>query len=340
MSFIHLLLGPALFNDQIPDRDDCIYWCDDLTVGPVPATERWEDLSRIRESFWKTSTPLGRLADGDRKRAIEKAGASQLRAATYELARRDEQIRGLTDSSELVIWCASNRREILMLLAFLNSLDSALARNMRITVAPCARWGPLAHRADRLVEFFGARWLITSEFAALACEVWRQYTAPEPAGLNDITARLRDQDDPSLGNVLSRVLEEYPAVSNGLSQTEEKMLQCVGEGNSIVTIVGQTMGNTEECLGDQPLFDRIWDFASADVPVLELVDGVALEELESVRAFTKSVVRLTDCGERLLSGGCDFVNINGLDRWVGGVHLRGRTVKWRYDPSGECLVKA
>jgi hypothetical protein len=257
----------------------------------------------------------------------------------YELAQRDEQIRRLADSSELVIWCASNRREILMLLALLSSLDSALVRNMRITVAPCARWGPLAHRAERLVEFFGARWLIMPKFADLACEAWRQYTAPDPDGLNDITARLLDQDDPSLGNVLARVLEEYPAVGNGLSQIEEKMLQYVGDGNSVVRIVAQTMGNSEECLGDQPLFERVWDFASADVPVLELVDGMPLAALGSVRAFTKSMVRLTDCGKQLMRDGCDYVNINGLDRWIGGVHLCGRTVPWRYDANAGRLVK-
>jgi hypothetical protein len=118
------------------------------------------------------------------------------------------------------------------------------------------------------------------------------------------------------------------------------MLHCVGEGNSIARIVGQTMGNTEECLGDQHLFERIWDFASADVPVLEIVDGVGLAELESVRAFTQSTVRLTHCGKQLMTGGCDYLSINGLDRWIGGVHLRGRTVRWRYDPNARHLVKA
>jgi Domain of unknown function (DUF1835) len=339
MSLIHILLGPADFNEQIPDRDDCIYWRDDLSIGPVPATEKLEDLSRIRESFWKTSTPLARLSDEGRKRAIEKGGAGQL-PERIELAQRDEQIRRLADSSELVIWCASNRREILMLLALVNSLDAVSARNMRITVAPCATWGPLAHRAERLVHFFSARWLITPEFAALACDAWRQYTAPDPTGLNDIVTRLLGQDDPSLGNVLSRVLEEYPAVGNGLSRIEEKMLQSVGEGNSIVRIVGRTMGNSEECFGDWPLFERIWEFVSADVPVLELVDGVALAELESVPAFTKSMVRLTNCGKQLLSGACDYVNINGLDRWIGGVHLRGNTVPWRYDLNAGGLVSA
>jgi hypothetical protein len=65
--------------------------------------------------------------------------------------------------------------------------------------------------------------------------------------------------------VLSRVLEEFPAKENGLSQTEQQLLRAVGEGNSVVKIVAQTMGTSEECLGDWELFDRIWNFVSAAV---------------------------------------------------------------------------
>jgi hypothetical protein len=35
----HVLVGPALFDERIPDRANCVYWRDDLSVGPVPVTE-------------------------------------------------------------------------------------------------------------------------------------------------------------------------------------------------------------------------------------------------------------------------------------------------------------
>ena len=34
-------------------------------------------------------------------------------------------------------------------------------------------------------------------------------------------------------------------------------------------------------------------------------------------------LRLTDTGPRVLAGEADHVTLNGIDRWIGGVHLRG-----------------
>ena len=30
--------------------------------------------------------------------------------------------------------------------------------------------------------------------------------------------------------------------------------------------------------------------------------------------------------------------LNGIDRWIGGVHLRGRHLPWRWDDGTETLV--
>ena len=330
MSLVHVLLGPADFDDQIPDRENCVYWHDDLSVGPVPTTQSLEDLSRIRETFWKTF-----FSDSD-----EPGETGELTPPTCNLAQRDEQIRRLAESSEVIVWGALNRREVLVLFALLNFLDLNRARSPRITVASCAKWGPQVYRAEQLAEFLGARWLITPEFMALSREAWGCYTAPDPMGLNNLATRLRDQDNPALGNVLSRILEEYPSVSNGLSQVEEKMLQRAREETSIVKIVAHTMVTSEECLGDFVLYDRISEFAFADVPVLELIDGETLRRALLGPAYVKARARLTDFGKQLLSGACDYVSINGLDHWIGGVHLRGHSVRWRYDPDARRLACA
>jgi hypothetical protein len=34
------------------------------------------------------------------------------------------------------------------------------------------------------------------------------------------------------------------------------------------------------------------------------------------------------------------VALNGVDRWIGGVHLRGRQVPWRWDDGTESLVRS
>jgi hypothetical protein len=42
-------------------------------------------------------------------------------------------------------------------------------------------------------------------------------------------------------------------------------------------------------------------------------------------------LRLTALGDRILEGNEDHVGLNGIDRWIGGVHLIGKTVRWRWD---------
>ena len=41
---------------------------------------------------------------------------------------------------------------------------------------------------------------------------------------------------------------------------------------------------------------------------------------------------------RVLAGDADHVRLNGIDRWIGGVHLRGRYPRWRWDDGTETIA--
>ena len=51
-------------------------------------------------------------------------------------------------------------------------------------------------------------------------------------------------------------------------------------------------------------------------------------------------LRLTAAGARVLRGEADHVALNGVDRWVGGVHLHGPEARWRWDEGTESVVRA
>jgi hypothetical protein len=83
-------------------------------------------------------------------------------------------------------------------------------------------------------------------------------------------------------------------------------------------------------LGDL-FFFRIADrLAGAPVPLLEL------DPPGHVSAGTR--LRPTGAGRRVLRGEADHVALNGIDRWVGGVHLRGGAVRWRWDEGTESIA--
>ena len=46
---------------------------------------------------------------------------------------------------------------------------------------------------------------------------------------------------------------------------------------------------------------------------------------------------LTEAGRDVLLGTTDAVKLNGIDTWLGGVHLQGRTNIWRWDEATKKL---
>jgi len=55
--------------------------------------------------------------------------------------------------------------------------------------------------------------------------------------------------------------------------------------------------------------------------------------------FNAAKLRLTETGERVLAGEADHVALNGIDRWIGGVHLLGHQPKWRWDERQNKVVR-
>src|SRR5262249_32471168 len=43
---------------------------------------------------------------------------------------------------------------------------------------------------------------------------------------------------------------------------------------------------------------------------------------------------------RVLAGQDDHIAMNGVDRWVGGVHLQGHRVPWRWDELHQKIVRS
>src|SRR6185436_16901187 len=49
----------------------------------------------------------------------------------------------------------------------------------------------------------------------------------------------------------------------------------------------------------------------------------------------RGTVAVTDAGRSVLAGQLDRVTACGIDRWLGGVHLQGHQIGWRWDQSSQ-----
>jgi hypothetical protein len=145
---------------------------------------------------------------------------------------------------------------------------------------------------------------------------WEAFRSPHPTLLGAM-ARNRYVDLPYLGPALTRMCEEYPAENGGLSKVERLVLEAVAQGISEPVELYQAYSEKEEWifLGDGPFFRILDGLNSCPQPLLD------------------PEFRLTRKGEDVLAGNDDRIDGNGIDRWIGGVHLHGPDSPWRFDPA-------
>jgi hypothetical protein len=298
-----------------------IYWRDILHEGPVPDVAPAQ-LRRIRADY---------LADSD---SAERARVLR------QFTERDQALEANRDG-EYVLWFEADlydQLQISEILARLTDLGVAADRITLICIgehAGIARFGGLGElTAEQLRELPNTNAAARLSPAALdlATRAWSAFRAPSPAGLGVIAAA-RLGELRFLGEAFDRLSREYPATRDGLSLTERRVLAAIADGASDAgtAFVRAWARETRPFLGDTTCFGRIQQMAKGPRPLLRLDPPGSLVE-------RTTSVGLTETGERVLAGQEDQIALNGIDRWIGGVHLQGHQVPWRWDDGTEAIV--
>ena len=72
-------------------------------------------------------------------------------------------------------------------------------------------------------------------------------------------------------------------------------------------------------------------------PLLNIKNGNASDPKFTSENFHQMSFEITQAGYAVLSAKSDFVEMNGIDSWLGGVHFLGKDV-WRWDDLGKKLT--
>jgi hypothetical protein len=131
-------------------------------------------------------------------------------------------------------------------------------------------------------------------------------------------------DLPHLPAALMRHLQQFPSVRTGLSRTEQQALEAVARGLSrLQDVFVQANHNSEEAvfMGDAAFLSHLRGLTQGPRPLVRATLPLTLD----------ADIALTDDGRRVLAGDADRVTLCGIDRWLGGVHLRGRGPVWRWN---------
>ena len=298
--------------------DAIIAWRDVLHEGPVPDVPD-DELRAVRAGF------------------LEGAGAADIGTAS-EFARRDRTLAG--HAGLYVLWFEADLYDQLQLIQILAQLRSRRVAAGRITLICIGEHRGIAHfgglgqltspQLRRLPET--AATPITSAGLEHAARAWSALRAPDPSELGPI-AGTPSSELRFLGEAFDRLSREYPSTRDGLSLTERRILAAVAEGAGTAgaAFARTAARETRPFLGDTWCFDRIAGLATAAVPLFEAEPGAG-----PVGRQTR--LRLTDAGRRVLDGQQDHVALNGVDRWIGGVHLEGREAPWRWNEGTEAIT--
>jgi hypothetical protein len=290
-------------------------WQDALHEGPVPAVPAAE-LRRIR----------ARVLASDGADAVERMLAE--RDATLDANR----------GGAYVLWFEADLYDQLQIAQILTRLAELEVEPERITLINIgehmgiARFGGLGElRPDQLRELPATSAVALDQDALrLAAEAWAALRAPDPSGLAPVAAS-RSPLLRFLGEAFERLCREYPSTRDGLSLTERRLLAAAGQaGTAGGAFVRYAAREPRPFLGDTWAFQALERLAGARVPLLEAAAPVGRE----------TAVALTAAGREVVAGAADHVALNGIDRWIGGVHLHGECAAWRWDEGTEALVAA
>jgi hypothetical protein len=181
--------------------------------------------------------------------------------------------------------------------------------------------------AEALRLLWPGRKPVTSGQLALGHDAWLAITSDDPRDLGAL-ARSGTPALPIMAPALRRHLRELPAVENGLSLTEQLLLQTLSERSRVLGEVMWEMIQGREPLPwitDLGLLHVVNDMLKASEPVL-----VRTPPEPGRRAFAQRLT-ITDLGRAVLRGARDWHSLMPPPRWVGGVRIRPGRPGWRWD---------
>jgi hypothetical protein len=275
---------------------------DQLSCGPLQPMVDLSAWQATREAFWRNTT------------GWDFPGACELVGDTEELVR----------ARRIVIWLDASLDDQLAL-AYLPALLEAV--------------GASPEQID-LIQFpMGANLLhshaappppvrLSQQDLDELRRAWSALVAPEPDAL--IAAAGSDYEPlPHFTRALRALLLRYPEKISGVNATELRLLEESRGGTKAARIIGNVLGElsagVDHC-GDDWLFRRLLRLGAPSLahPPIDLTG--------STSAYRFVSARLTPFGERVLAGEANFVDANGIDDWVAGVHLQSEAGRvWFYD---------
>lgn len=297
-------------------------WRDVLHEGPVPSGLTLRELSAVRGRF------------------LSSRGWAPLEETNRMLKARDGELERWREHRRVVFWFEHDlydQLQLLQLLSWFRDQDRGKTSLELICIdrhREIENFTGLGQLDVRQLEgLLPQARTVASTQLELAVQAWEAFTSTTPESLVEFLAS-DTSALPFLASALKRHLEQLPSVYNGLSRTEQQAMEVAarGELSAGQLFAAQQQLEASPYMADLPFWSYLDDLASGCEPLLRQIPAAS-------GAPADSRVIVTEMGLRVLEGKKDRIGIGGIDRWWGGLHMKGKRVPWRWDGKRERIVE-
>jgi hypothetical protein len=301
-----------------------------------------------REALIAGPTPLG-LSQDDwytcRANHLADAYALDVADCKEGLIEQEEALQKFSDHEEVILWFEHDLFCQTLLIYLLDWFAQATLGHVKLRLICINEFPGVSNfrglgtlSPEQMASLFETRHEVTSAEMKLGVKAWEAYCSPNPQAIEDLLAG-DTSALPFLKHALQRHLVRFPSARNGLGRIENKALDLVSAGYSKFVSLFTEFGHAEPIygLGDSQFWNDLKRLSEAKQPLLALErDDVT----PAAHEFANSNFRMTEAGEAVRSDKNDFVKLNGIDFWLGGVHLSDKGDVWRWHEQDEKLVHA
>jgi hypothetical protein len=336
---LHIHNGDCSANlaKQSPLEGEHLAWREALIEGPTPPNLDAAEWRRVRAQHLSKSCRLD-------SKECERG-----------LLDQEKKLTSFHQHEEVVLWFEHDlfcQVHLLYLLNWFSQRDLGKTKLSLICVGEFP--GKQNFRglgelnADQLASLFPGRHQVAKKELSLAASGWQAYCSPDPTNIEKLL-QIDTTIMPFLRATLLAHLRRFPSTRNGLGAIENRGLELIHDGLNRFNDVFPRFRETEPIygLGDSQFWLALQRITLAKQPLLKLENGEHASK-ETIGAYDKGGLlpertekikfALTELGNSVLRGEADFVALNGIDLWLGGVHLQDEKNPWRWNEPSETLV--
>ena len=316
MTTLHLTNGDSSVSilQKAGVCGDIVPWRDCLHEGPVPEGLSLEAMSDVRVRY---------LTDGLTLHADK---------VREDFNERDRRLKHYRNDDEVILWFEHDLYDQLQLLQILHwfaAQDFSDTRLGMICIGEFpgieAFFGLGQLSPEQMATLAGKQQPVTPKQLRLGRAGWEAFCAPDPTRLE---AYLQQDLSclPFMRSAIERHLEEFPSTHNGLSRTEQQILDILSEQpmNPGKLFHASQEREAARYMGDWSFWKIVADLNQMSRPLLVTESGEPFFYAPVTpwrEEFNRQLIQLTDMGRRVLEGSEHRLELGAPDRWLGGVHL-------------------